>query len=208
MSYKTILVYFRGESEAEALCIAAEQIAARQEAHVIGLFVLPNVEALPVMGFPVPAGIKESYANVHLQWAEGARVHFDRFAKNRPDWEWRQIDSGTSTISRVLADHACIHQLTANARPLFPVLRHQGFHETLGVDIRVVQQSGFERRASLRGFAGMVPAAHRILSDQATEKSVNDQQGPDEDAQNCKLARGGDAAEEFKNLIQKTLHGI
>lgn len=117
MSCKTILVYFRGESEAEALCTAAEQIAERHDAHVIGLFVLPNIEALPVMGFPVPAGIKESYANVHLQWAEGAKRQFDRFAKNSPDWEWRQIDSGGSTISRVLADHACTADLVIVGQP-------------------------------------------------------------------------------------------
>ena len=117
MSYKTILVYFRGESEAEALCAAADQVAARHEAHVIGLFVLPNVEALPVMGFPVPAGVKETYTNLHLQWAEGAMRHFNRFAKNRPNWEWRQIDSGASTMSRVLADHACTADLVIVGQP-------------------------------------------------------------------------------------------
>jgi nucleotide-binding universal stress UspA family protein len=89
MSYKTILAYLNDTRRAEAILEPAIQLAARNNAHLIGLHVYAGVPAPPV---PLPFGtdLVKAVAAAELKETEEIKGIFARMTANQPFVaEWR-----------------------------------------------------------------------------------------------------------------------
>lgn len=106
MSYKTILVYMNSASRADAVLGAALRLAARSEAHVIGLHVIPQVTVPAVVPFEVTGEImdvqrkalEEQAAKIAGIFAEMTRLH-------QPPCEWRLVRASHYDVASIVDDH-------------------------------------------------------------------------------------------------------
>ncbi len=118
MAFKTILTYFRNETEAPELLAAAGLLAEQNGAHVIGLSVAPNKKYFPVIGFPVPEEIIEAATTRHAERSRAIKTLFEAQAsKGTQTWEWCHIDSDGSTISQIVADRGKCADLIVVGQP-------------------------------------------------------------------------------------------
>ncbi len=139
MSYKSILVYLKSETQAQCLLAATALLAEQHQAHVIGTYVASSFEALPAMGIQIPDTVIEAQEKLHEAEAKAIKASFDKFAKTQlTNWEWRQPSPGGSTISRTVVSHASCADLVVLAQPP----RDANFLEPDLVFEKVLMESG------------------------------------------------------------------
>ena len=106
MTYKTILVYMNSASRAEAVLGAALRLAAKGDAHVIGLHVIPQVTVPAVVPFEVTGEImdvqrkalEDQAAKIAETFAEMTRLH-------QPACEWRLVRASHYDVASIVDDH-------------------------------------------------------------------------------------------------------
>ncbi|MEM1199381.1 MAG: universal stress protein [Pseudomonadota bacterium] len=118
MAFKTILTYFRNETEAPELAAAAGILAEQNDAHVIGLSVAPSKKYFPVLGFSVPEEIIEAATKHHAEKSQAIKTVFDEQAgKGAHRWEWQQIESEGLTVAQTVADRGRCADLIVIGQP-------------------------------------------------------------------------------------------
>jgi nucleotide-binding universal stress UspA family protein len=132
MSYKTILAYLSDTRRAEAILEPAVQLAARNNAHLIGLHVYAGVPAPPI---PLPYGADVIKAVAAAQQKETEEIAgiFSRVTANQPFVaEWRAEKGPHVDPTSVVIDHSrCADLIVAGqtdpdweASPLVDVAEH------------------------------------------------------------------------------------
>jgi nucleotide-binding universal stress UspA family protein len=120
MSYKTVLVYFSGDDRADTLMDVATMVAAQNEAHVIGLYVVPAPRVMPAVGIHIPAELIENQRDWYREEAAKIKTRFERkVSGDSVTCEWRTIDAHDPITSRVVADHARMCDLVIIGQPDF-----------------------------------------------------------------------------------------
>lgn len=107
MSFKTILVHFGSERHMEAMLDAACQMAKRNNAHLIGLFVIPKFHVDPSVAVYVPAEMLTSHKDYHRKEAQRICSAFKKKTEEAGlSSEWQLVESSTPGISSIVAEHA------------------------------------------------------------------------------------------------------
>ena len=107
MAYKTILVCLNEIARNPVLLDLTSDIAETQDAHVIGLYVLPAVRIYPAVGLGVYAEVVEEFRESFKARAADVRHQFDgRMQAKGLASEWRFVDSRSSEIAGTVIEHA------------------------------------------------------------------------------------------------------
>jgi len=104
MTYKTILLHVNDERRVVGLVDAAAHIGNRQEAHLIGLYVLPPV---PTYGATtVGAGMIKAGLNTFREEAKRIHIAFDAAIKDRAlGTEWRVVEARNQGVAETVMNH-------------------------------------------------------------------------------------------------------
>lgn len=106
MPFKTILVSLNHVSSLDALVSASAKLAAKHEAHLIGLYVIPAVRIHPVTDGLVPPEIIDSFRKFFEEHSDKIKHTFNEMArKNGVSAEWRQVDSSSPNIADEVVQH-------------------------------------------------------------------------------------------------------
>jgi nucleotide-binding universal stress UspA family protein len=107
MAYKTILVCLNEIARNPVLLNVVSDIAAKQEAHVIGLYVLPAVRIYPAVGPGVFAEVVEEFRESYKTRSVEVRQQFeDHMRKQTFPSEWRFVDSRSPEIATAVIEHS------------------------------------------------------------------------------------------------------
>ncbi|MFW6076463.1 MAG: universal stress protein [Hyphomicrobiales bacterium] len=106
MAYKTILVSLNEIARNPVLLDLVGDIAAKQDAHVVGLYVVPAVRIYPAVGPGVFAEVVEEYREGYKARAAEVRQQFeDHMGRQSVRFEWRLVDSRTAEIAASVIEH-------------------------------------------------------------------------------------------------------
>ncbi|MCR9212255.1 MAG: universal stress protein [Proteobacteria bacterium] len=112
MSYKTILVNLNTEKYAKNLLQVAATLAAKHEAHLIGLYVVPAVEVYPAVSMYVSSDVLAEHRNNYLGEAKRIEELFNKKTSSEAiSAEWRVADSPSSNIAATVSNHALTSDL-------------------------------------------------------------------------------------------------
>jgi nucleotide-binding universal stress UspA family protein len=105
MTYKTILLHVNDERRVAGLVDAAARLASKQEAHVIGLYVLPPV---PTYGATtIGAGMIKAGLNTFREEAKRVRAAFEKAVDGRGfGTEWRVVEAKNQGVAETIMNHA------------------------------------------------------------------------------------------------------
>ncbi len=118
MSYKTILVYLSNEDQLPRLMAVAKDLAARNNAHLIGLHVMPGVEIYPGITYPVDPRVFTDLANAYEVTAEACKAAFLAATKDEDfATEWRRAEAGTRPVAEVATENARFADLVICSQP-------------------------------------------------------------------------------------------
>lgn len=107
MSYKTILVYLQNSKRAASLLKLAVPLAEKHDAHVIGLFITPDIPLHPVVEIHLPEDVIVKQQQAIKRECEQVRAIFKQATQSIADKvEWRNPTCLHSAISDVIVDHA------------------------------------------------------------------------------------------------------
>lgn len=107
MSYKTILVHFSTVKQAQELMNVACLLAKKYDAHIVGLFVIPEFHINPSVSVYVPVELMASHKKFHRNEAEKIKDSFEKYASAEDvSVEWRLLESSTPSITSVVIDQA------------------------------------------------------------------------------------------------------
>jgi nucleotide-binding universal stress UspA family protein len=105
MTYKTILLHLNDARRAEALLEPAVRLAAKSNAHLIGLHVYASVPAPPV-AIPYGAQVLGSIVAAEREQTEKLSAAFARMTANQPFVsEWRSVKVPHVDLAPVVMDH-------------------------------------------------------------------------------------------------------
>jgi nucleotide-binding universal stress UspA family protein len=110
MTYKTILLHVNDERRVAGLVDAAASLAARYEAHLIGLYVMPPV---PLYGVTqMGAGMIKAGLATFREEAKRVRAAFDQATMGKPVvTEWRLVDARDPGVAETIMDHGRVCDL-------------------------------------------------------------------------------------------------
>lgn len=107
MSYKTILVYLKSIECADALLDVAVPLAEKHEAHVIGLFLRPDIPIYGAVEIQLSADILERQREAVREDSDKVRELFEKATRSMQDrTEWRSPSCMHSEITDLIAQHA------------------------------------------------------------------------------------------------------
>ena len=107
MSYKTILVHLNQEPRARALVAAGIELAAKFEAHLIGLYVFPAFRVTPPIPLPIGGDLAGQIKGAIKREADLVKAVFDEMTRHQPFVsEWRAITDDRREPSAVVVSHA------------------------------------------------------------------------------------------------------
>jgi nucleotide-binding universal stress UspA family protein len=107
MAYKTILVCLNEIARNPVLLDVTSDIAEKQDAHVIGLYVLPAVRIYPAVGPGMYAEVIEEFRESFKTRAADVRHQFDGHMQAKGlACEWRFVDSRSPEIAATVIEHA------------------------------------------------------------------------------------------------------
>ncbi|HUE45707.1 MAG TPA: universal stress protein [Aestuariivirgaceae bacterium] len=107
MAYRTILVCLNDIARNPVLLDLTSDIAERQDAHVIGLYVLPAVRIYPAIGPGMYAEVIEEFRDSFKARAAEVRRQFDGHMQAKGiAAEWRFVDSRFPEIAATVIEHA------------------------------------------------------------------------------------------------------
>lgn len=100
MGYKTIVVSLNDVDRAQTVIDAAALIAARNNAHLIGLYVIPAVQVYPAIAMQITPEIMDSQRQFYEERAEDVKALFEKMTETTGiSAEWHQMDSEGSIIA-------------------------------------------------------------------------------------------------------------
>jgi nucleotide-binding universal stress UspA family protein len=108
MPYKTVLVHCNDKGRLARILAPATQVAAKFEAHLIGLSVTPPVVTIPtgMPGAPDTMVIDE-HCKAYRKDNPEMKAAFETAARARNvASEWCEIDAGTTSVAEVVLQHA------------------------------------------------------------------------------------------------------
>lgn len=106
MSWRTILVSLNDTQRNTQTLQLAGRIAGAQDAHLIGMFVIPMMPIYPVPGGYVLPELIESHQAFFAERAEKVKSEFDEFLRrNDLRGEWRQVNSDSSIVANEVIAH-------------------------------------------------------------------------------------------------------
>jgi nucleotide-binding universal stress UspA family protein len=106
MTYKTILVCLNEIARNPVLLDLACDIAVKQNAHVIGLYVVPAVRIYPAVGPGMFAEVVEEQREAFKARADEVRQQFEDHMRNQSvAAEWRFVDSRVAEIANPVIEH-------------------------------------------------------------------------------------------------------
>lgn len=106
MSIKTILVHFANEKRTPALIEAAATLARRFEAHLTGLYVVPQVFVPAVVPFEVTGEIIEIQRKAFEEAAQRIEQTFrEAMQASGLTWDWRRADGRQETVENLVMLH-------------------------------------------------------------------------------------------------------
>lgn len=133
MSYKTILVYLSDERSAKRILKTASALAARNDAHLIGLHVAPIYHVYSTVAIDLTAEILDSQSNALKIESEGLKKIFEDMTENTTATsEWRSIQVNSALVAEAVINHARCADLVVVAQP-------DPGHDDVGVT-RVLEQ--------------------------------------------------------------------
>ena len=107
VSYKTILVYLKSTQCADSVLNVAVSLAEKNDSHVIGLFLEPDVPIYGAVEIQLSAEILAQQKAAMEEDREKVRAIFDKATHGlKGRTEWRNQACQYSEISDVIADHA------------------------------------------------------------------------------------------------------
>jgi nucleotide-binding universal stress UspA family protein len=107
MAYKTILVCLNEIARNPVLLDLTSDIAEKQDAHVIGLYVLPAVRIYPAIGPGMYAEVVEGFRDSFTARSAEVRHQFDGHMQAKGiAAEWRFVDSRSPEIAATVIEHA------------------------------------------------------------------------------------------------------
>ncbi len=107
MSYRTILVYLQNTKRAQSLLDVAVPLAEKHDAHLIGLFITPDIPLHPMVEIHLPEEIITKQQQAIEKEGEAVRKIFDSATREIYDKaEWRNPTCLHSAISDLIIDHA------------------------------------------------------------------------------------------------------
>ncbi len=118
MTLKTILVSLNDFDRVDALLNVAGGLAAKHDAHITGLFVIPALRVYPVVTLQVPPEFFESQRKAYEKRAEAVRERFEDYcARNELRCEWLKEESLSPLIADTVIRHALQSDLVVASQP-------------------------------------------------------------------------------------------
>lgn len=112
MSYKTIVAYVDEAARCQALIEVAETLAARHDAHLVGLHVVPNVQIYAAAEAGMVADVFEAERDQHEKAAGEAEELFRKAMSGvAHSHEWRRVEEGTELIGDRVLEHGLVADL-------------------------------------------------------------------------------------------------
>ncbi len=106
MTYNTILVALNDISRIDALLSVALGVAAKHDAHVIGLYVIPAVRVYPTMSAHVVPGVDDACRVFFQEHSDSVEASFNEAVRKAGvRGEWRLVDSASVDISDGVIAH-------------------------------------------------------------------------------------------------------
>jgi nucleotide-binding universal stress UspA family protein len=106
MAYKTIMVCLNEVDRIERLLDFAIEIADDQNAHILGLYVIPAVQIYPSVTIDVSPQIFESYRNFFKRHAQRVRESFEsRMRRSGLPLEWCLVHGETPLVADTVIEH-------------------------------------------------------------------------------------------------------
>jgi nucleotide-binding universal stress UspA family protein len=106
MSYKTIIVSLNDISRSETLLTLATGMAAKHEAHLIGLYVIPAPRIYPAVSAHVTPIVLNETKTFFEEKAEQSRNAFEKAASAAGvEAEWRRLNSDSPNIADGVIEH-------------------------------------------------------------------------------------------------------
>ena len=106
MTYNTILVALNDVSRMDALLSVTLGLAAKHDAHVIGLYVIPAVRVYPTMSAHVVPGVDDACRVFFQQHSDAVEASFNEAVRKAgARGEWRLVDSTSVDISDGVIAH-------------------------------------------------------------------------------------------------------
>ena len=107
MPYKTILVSLNDVAQAGTLIDVASQLTQKNEAHIIGHYVVPAVTVYPEVGMALMPSVFEGYQiYFKSRLAAVKQIFEERMRRDGFTGEWREVESAYPDIASSLVDHA------------------------------------------------------------------------------------------------------
>jgi nucleotide-binding universal stress UspA family protein len=112
MTYKTVLVSLNDTARVPALLEAACRIASQNDAHVIGLYVIPAARIYPEMDIAMVPTIFDAHRKKFEAERETVRHAFEeRTRRDGISAAWECFDSGSSEVTEGTLEHARLADL-------------------------------------------------------------------------------------------------
>ncbi|MGF7161939.1 nucleotide-binding universal stress UspA family protein [Rhodoligotrophos appendicifer] len=100
MGYKTIVVSLNDVERAGTVLGVATNVAARFDAHVIGVYVIPAVQVYPAIAMQITPEIMDSQRQYYEDRATEVKALFEQATSSKGlSHEWRQVDALGSLIA-------------------------------------------------------------------------------------------------------------
>ncbi|NNE22498.1 MAG: universal stress protein [Rhizobiales bacterium] len=106
MTYKTIIVSLNDVSRSDALLAVSMAIAAKHDAHLIGLYVIPAVRVYPEMSMHAAPAVMDAYRTFFEEHADTSEKAFVAATqKNGIEAEWRKTEISSPNIADGVIEH-------------------------------------------------------------------------------------------------------
>jgi nucleotide-binding universal stress UspA family protein len=107
MSYRTVLVCLNEVDRAAVLLQLSGDLAKAQDAHLIGLFVIPGLRIYPANGMAMTPELFEVHREMFTDRAEAAKALFEARVRDVDlPAEWRLVESGSPLVADTVIQHA------------------------------------------------------------------------------------------------------
>jgi len=118
MAYRTILVHFSALDRADAVMDLAVPLADAHNAHLIGLYVIPQVAAYTPAAVQVTTDILTIQRKYFEDEADQVAAVFKKRAeKGGIKFEWRKVDAEGALMSETVVEHAFAADLVIAGQP-------------------------------------------------------------------------------------------
>ena len=138
MTYKTILANFSHEDHAQSTLEISVDLAAKHDAHLVGLYVVPAIRVYPPIAAEIPIEIIERQQAGYRAIADRIGQTFEQItSKQGVSAEWRTVDATSPDRAATVLEHCRAADLV--------VLNQRSQNETYGeqpVEQRVVLGAG------------------------------------------------------------------